>query len=85
MKRLLRDNVDCRGKLNTDAVMRGILQISNTHNVDSGLSLLESCSVEHSETHCLFVLLFPVEQLSLTMTVGLAQFGKMCGLPRNML
>ena len=38
MKRLLRDNVDCSGKLNTDAVMCGILQIRNTPEGDSGLS-----------------------------------------------
>ena len=30
MKRLLQDNVDGRGGLNTDAVMRGILQLRNT-------------------------------------------------------
>ena len=38
MKRLLQDNVDGRGGLNTDAVMRGILQLRNTPEGDSGLS-----------------------------------------------
>jgi len=38
MKRLLRDNIDSNGKLDTDAVMRGILQIRNTPETDSGLS-----------------------------------------------
>ena len=38
MKRLLHDNVNCRGKLNTDAVMLGILQIRNTPEGDSDLS-----------------------------------------------
>jgi len=38
MKRLLRDNVDRNGKLNTDTVTRAILQIRNTPESDSGLS-----------------------------------------------
>ena len=38
MKRFLRDNVDCHGKLNTDAITRGILQLRNTPESDSGLS-----------------------------------------------
>ena len=38
MKRLLRDNVDHNGKLDTDAVTRGILQLRNTPESDSGLS-----------------------------------------------
>ena len=38
MKRLLRDNIDCNGKLNTDDVTRAILQIRNTPEGDSGLS-----------------------------------------------
>ena len=38
MKRLLRDNIDHNGKLNTDAVTRAILQIRNTPEGDSGLS-----------------------------------------------
>jgi len=38
MKRLLRDNIDPKGKLNTDAVTRAILQIRNTPESDSGLS-----------------------------------------------
>ena len=38
MKRLLRDNIDGNGKLNTDAVTRAILQIRNTPEGDSGLS-----------------------------------------------
>ena len=38
MKRLLSDNVDQSGKLNSDAVTRAILQIRNTPEIDSGLS-----------------------------------------------
>ena len=38
MKQLLRDNIDPKGKLNTDAVTRAILQIRNTPESDSGLS-----------------------------------------------
>ena len=38
MKRLLRDNVDRNGKLDTDTVTRAILQIRNTPESDSGLS-----------------------------------------------
>ena len=38
MKRLLRDNVDHNGKLDTDAVTRAILQLCNTSESDSGLS-----------------------------------------------
>ena len=38
MKRLLRDNIDSRGRLNTDAIMRGMLQLRNTPEADSGLS-----------------------------------------------
>ena len=38
MKRLLRDNVDHNGNLDTDAVTRAILQIRNTPESDSGLS-----------------------------------------------
>ena len=38
MKRLLVDNVDENGNINTDAVMRGMLQLRNTPERDSGLS-----------------------------------------------
>ena len=38
MKRLLVDNVDKSGNINTDAVMRGMLQLRNTPERDSGLS-----------------------------------------------
>ena len=38
MKRLLVDNVDESGNINTDAVMRGMLQLRNTPECDSGLS-----------------------------------------------
>ena len=38
MKRLLRENVDHMGKLNTDAVTRAMLQLRNTPESDSGLS-----------------------------------------------
>ena len=38
MKRLLRDNIDNMGKLNTDAVTRAMLQLRNTPESDSGLS-----------------------------------------------
>ena len=38
MKRLLRDNVSNDGKLDTDAVTRGILQLRNTPETDSNLS-----------------------------------------------
>ena len=38
MKRLLRNNVDHNGKLNTDAVTRAMLQLRNTPESDSGLS-----------------------------------------------
>ena len=38
MKRLLRDNIDHHGKLNTDAVTRAMLQLRNTPETDSGLS-----------------------------------------------
>ena len=38
MKRLLRNNVDRNGKLNTDAVTRAMLQLRNTPESDSGLS-----------------------------------------------
>ena len=38
MKRLLRDNVSSNGKLDTDAVTRGILQLRNTPETDSNLS-----------------------------------------------
>ena len=38
MKRLLSDNIDQSGKLNTDAITRAMLQIRNTPERDSGLS-----------------------------------------------
>ena len=38
MKRLLRDNIDHQGKLNTDAVTRAMLQLRNTPETDIGLS-----------------------------------------------
>ena len=38
MKRLLRDNIRSNGELDTDAVTRGILQLRNTPETDSGLS-----------------------------------------------
>ena len=38
MKRLLRNNVDHNGKLNTDEVTRAMLQLRNTPESDSGLS-----------------------------------------------
>ena len=38
MKRLLMDNVDVNGSLDTDAVMRGMLQLRNTPERDTGLS-----------------------------------------------
>ena len=38
MKRLLRSNVDQNGKLDPEGVMRGILQMRNTPEPDSGLS-----------------------------------------------
>ena len=38
MKRLLRDNVDSYGHMDTDAVMRGMLQLRNTPDRDTGLS-----------------------------------------------
>ena len=38
MKRLLVDNMDKSGNINTDAVMRGILHLRNTPERDNGLS-----------------------------------------------
>ena len=38
VKRLLRDNVDAQGRLNTDAVLRAMLQFRNTPDPDTGWS-----------------------------------------------
>ena len=38
MKRLLRDNVGNKGKLDTDTILRGLLQFRNTLEPDLGLS-----------------------------------------------
>ena len=38
MKRLMRDNVGDKGELDTDAMLRGLLQFRNTTEPDSGLS-----------------------------------------------
>ena len=84
MKRLLRDNIDSNGKLDTNAVMRGILQMRNTPESDSGLSPAQILLGRTLRDALPLIHLFHVAQLCLIRTALSVQCGEMRGLPKSM-